>query len=531
MSPRSLLALVPSLLAAALPLRAQSCLELPQLLPVVEPGSAIACADFDGDGLADLATTHASSSGKLCILLHQPGGAFQPYATYLVAGMPVGITSADLSGDNLPDLAIALSNGGVAVLLNQGAGAFGTATPYPLPSGTQIVVAGDFDGDGDRDLLAAGSSGGCARLVNQGGGSFAAPVPLVPGAFALALAAADLDGDGDLDLAWTSGAPLELHVCFNLGGWNFSSPVDYPTLGAGLGLQAADFDGDGDLDLAVLGSASAPAPCKLQVFRNLGAGVFSALPARDLGTDVERLVRADLDRDGDLDLAFTRWPNVLDVALNDGAAGFAAPEEFTLAGTIAALASGDLDGDGDADLALPNLSLASVAVLSNCTADWTAFCAGDGTGPACPCQNAGLPGRGCDNSVASGGAGLAASGRASLAQDTLLLHASGELDHAASIVLQGDALLAGVAFGDGLRCVGGHLKRLYLASATGGSVTVPGAGATSVSARSAAVGDSIPAGATRHYQVYYRDPSSGFCPAPQGNTWNVSSAVSVHWTP
>jgi hypothetical protein len=29
--------------------------------------------------------------------------------------------------------------------------------------------------------------------------------------------------------------------------------------------------------------------------------------------------------------------------------------------------------------------------------------------------------------------------------------------------------------------------------------------------------------------VYYRDPSPTFCPAPAGNTWNVTHAVSLQW--
>ena len=49
------------------------------------------------------------------------------------------------------------------------------------------------------------------------------------------------------------------------------------------------------------------------------------------------------------------------------------------------------------------------------------------------------------------------------------------------------------------------------------------------SARSAAMGATIPLGATRLYQVYYRDNSGTFCPDPPGNTFNVSNALSVIW--
>jgi hypothetical protein len=68
-------------------------------------------------------------------------------------------------------------------------------------------------------------------------------------------------------------------------------------------------------------------------------------------------------------------------------------------------------------------------------------------------------------------------------------------------------------------------------SASGGVATAPQASDLPVSVRSATLGDPIPTGATRHYQTYYRDPDLGFCPSPTGNTWNVSNALSVVWSP
>ena len=88
-----------------------------------------------------------------------------------------------------------------------------------------------------------------------------------------------------------------------------------------------------------------------------------------------------------------------------------------------------------------------------------------------------------------------------------------------------------IGFGDGLLCATGNLLRLYLKIAIGGVVSAPTAGDPSVSARSAALGDPIPLGATRHYQIYYRDPNLAFCPSPTGSTWNASNALSAVWAP
>ena len=158
----------------------------------------------------------------------------------------------------------------------------------------------------------------------------------------------------------------------------------------------------------------------------------------------------------------------------------------------------------------------------------TSFCAGDGSSTLCPCANLGAAGRGCENSASTGGALLVGSG--SLNPDALVLSVTGELPTALSIFLQGDANTApGSIFGDGVRCTGGNLKRLYAKSAVGGAVSAPAAGDLGVRAQSALLGDVIPPGATRYYQVYYRDASPSFCSAPPGNTFNVSNGVAAVW--
>jgi choice-of-anchor B domain-containing protein len=163
------------------------------------------------------------------------------------------------------------------------------------------------------------------------------------------------------------------------------------------------------------------------------------------------------------------------------------------------------------------------------TSSVTSYCFGDGSlVTACPCGNTGQPGRGCENSIASGGALLTSTGTTS--PDTLVLTSSAELSSSLSIFLQGNANLAsGTPFGDGVRCVGGTLKRLYVKNAVGGTVTAPAGGDPSITARSAAQGDTIAPGTTRYYQVYYRDANLGFCPAPQGDSWNVGNGLIVQW--
>jgi hypothetical protein len=168
-----------------------------------------------------------------------------------------------------------------------------------------------------------------------------------------------------------------------------------------------------------------------------------------------------------------------------------------------------------------------IAEWLGCGGTATSYCFGDGQATACPCTNSGHTEHGCENSASTGGALLAATGTKH--PDRVVLNASHELPHALSVFLQGDTSVVPSSFGDGLRCAGGHLKRLYVKSASNGAASAPGPGDPSITARSAALGDVIAPGSLRFYQTYYRDPSLTFCPAPNGNTWNVTNGAKIQW--
>jgi hypothetical protein len=141
-----------------------------------------------------------------------------------------------------------------------------------------------------------------------------------------------------------------------------------------------------------------------------------------------------------------------------------------------------------------------------------------------PCQGApGAAGHGCASSINSDGARLVGTGLP--ATDSVVLTQSGLVLAPLTIFLQGDAnLAAGVQFGDGVRCAGGNLLRLYTKNAVNGVVSAPEAGDPSIKTQSATLGDTIPAGATRYYQVYFRDPGS-----VSGLNFNVGNAARITW--
>jgi hypothetical protein len=152
----------------------------------------------------------------------------------------------------------------------------------------------------------------------------------------------------------------------------------------------------------------------------------------------------------------------------------------------------------------------------------------------CPCANAPVnSGRGCDNSASTGGANLSGGGLPQLSSDTLFFTTAGEKATATSILMQGTShSMTGAIYGQGVRCVSGSLKRLFVKSAVGGSILAPNfaGGDPSISARSAAKGDTILPGQDRWYLVYYRDPTVlGGCPGT--STFNATQTGVVNWTP
>jgi hypothetical protein len=128
---------------------------------------------------------------------------------------------------------------------------------------------------------------------------------------------------------------------------------------------------------------------------------------------------------------------------------------------------------------------------------------------------------------------LSAAGGTFVSSDSLAFETTGEMPNALSILLQGNAPVAnGLAYGQGVRCIGGAFKRLFTKSAASGSIRAPdfGAGDVPVTARSAAKGDPIHAGESRWYLVYYRDPIVlGGCPA--ASTFNATQTGRIDWTP
>jgi hypothetical protein len=92
-------------------------------------------------------------------------------------------------------------------------------------------------------------------------------------------------------------------------------------------------------------------------------------------------------------------------------------------------------------------------------------------------------------------------------------------------------LASGAVYGQGVRCAGASLLRLYVRTASSGSIQVPDWSLwdPSVSAKSRQRGDPIQPGQSRWYFVYYRDPAvlGGCSPT---STFNATQTGRVGWS-
>jgi uncharacterized repeat protein (TIGR01451 family) len=326
-------------------------------LTTLPASNAVAVADFDGDGKADVALS-IQGAANILVLLGNGDGTFKAPKSYATA-IPTWIAAGDFNGDGKQDLAATTGlNSSVSILLGNGDGTFQNAVNYPVGGDAVFVAVADFNGDGKADLAVANRAGSVSILLGRGDGTFRTEIDQ-PISNPSALALGDWNGDGIVDLAVATNSGVTILVgngdgTFQAGG----------TLAAGIvcsAVTAADFDGDGKMDLAVADGVNG----FTKVFLGNGDGSFKAPVNNPGGGPVT--VAGDFNGDGKADLVIGgQYDDHLTLLLGNGDGTFGGPNIIFV--EEQAVAAADFNGDGRTDLAVAG-SGSFTAMLGG----WAAF--------------------------------------------------------------------------------------------------------------------------------------------------------------
>jgi len=273
---------------------------------------------------------------------------------------PVAIVSADFNGDGIPDLAV-LTSAGVNILLGVGDGSFrpfttqssltqptqNTSVPISVGQNPTAIATADINLDGQPDLVVTsaaapgqvwillGAPGGSFTVLSSGVDNGSSPVTFPTGQSPAAIAIGDFNGDGRPDVAVINQAKGSLSILMGvtnslnlleplqnlkagnpillcaLGGPNpnqnaaASTADTCPPVGASpVAITTGEFNGDGRMDLAVLNKGDN----SLSILLGNGDGTFTLFRKIPLGTTVgpvASVLIGDINRDGLFDLIAT----------------------------------------------------------------------------------------------------------------------------------------------------------------------------------------------------------------------------------
>ncbi len=335
-------------------------------------GSPVLAVDLNGDGLTDLVVNQLFSA-TIGVQLSNGDGTFtQPvYYAPIQTDSNAVLTAAvagDFNGDGKNDVAILTtdfslspavnSTNTLIVFLNTGGGGLQQAASYtldsmPLNESAPLLVAGELDGDHKADLAVVYQSpaGKVIPFFATGGGQFRRGTVSLAGPYPAAAAIARLTPSGYGDLAVTTKSGVAILLGSSGGTFTRADTVAYPypvpQFGAGAHLLLADLDHDGNVDLALTTDHF------VDVYWGDGNGKFPTMLSLGAPAYPTSLLAADLNGTGRQDLVLAGQDGGMAVLSNLGNRRFrGAP--VTLSAHATGIVAGDLNGDGKPDAAVVN---------------------------------------------------------------------------------------------------------------------------------------------------------------------------------
>ena len=262
-------------------------------------------ADFDGDGVPDcVVTTPIASEENEYNPVFLKGLGYGAYTrTGLVSPIvlfyqPAALSTADLSGDGIPDLAVVSEYAQIAAgnsleltyLKAVGDGTFTTGGHLSGPVQWALAGTGDFNGDQKPDVLVAAWDYGDTRdadwllLSDKGSTTLDAGFSVgYQGTLSMGNVPGDFNGDHHLDVAAVvhviayggTTTSQDVVIVYGAGDGTFAAPVHVPGTTGATSVSVGDLNGDGKLDLDISYSTGTDALVPLYGDE---AGNFSTTP-------------------------------------------------------------------------------------------------------------------------------------------------------------------------------------------------------------------------------------------------------------
>ena len=380
----------------------------------LSPSATPVIADFNGDGIPDMAYTDYASTIALHVLLGStPAGSFQAdtSSTNVTSGCYTvnQVVAGDFNGDGVSDVAVSCINVNgseqVLVALGNGDGTFQNPNQLASPTGP-FLLTGDMNHDGKLDLVVVNPSSGSgvgqfSVYLGNGDGTFTASTvtsfPLASGALP-DFEIADIDGDGYPDFVAMNYVPstttgsidIYRNQSNTLYGVSGGSGANTPTYSIGLQastfayqqLTLGDVNGDGLPDLVTDYAVTSSSTPEVGVTAYLntskpGSIAFQAGPNNTVPSVVTSFAAADFNGDGLADIALeipcsscSLPGSNVQVLTGDGTGNFAATYTNlqTTSNTVGTFFLASLNGNSYTDLlVMPTGEVSSIALTSYIT--------------------------------------------------------------------------------------------------------------------------------------------------------------------
>ena len=272
----------------------------------------ISVLDFDGDGWSDLAGTHESHCSLYLNRADAGRAAFarQPSWETSIVTDANQIDFGDIDGDG--DLDMLMASGlpvyGLALFENR-AGVISkqVSRKIGVREYCETAILTDFDGDGDQDIVAAYGRKGTVRVYRNQAGVFDQGTLVFQDSEVLwcqRIYCIDLDGNGKQELCCARGpwGPPGASVVLARQAttsrmkvvWRSAATTGFH------GFDFADVDGDGDLDMAAADWGGRSVSLFLQGPSGLSTAATWSVQT---GRPAHEVAFGDVDGDGDPDLA------------------------------------------------------------------------------------------------------------------------------------------------------------------------------------------------------------------------------------